>query len=242
MALYHGKDLRLYINGYDVSPLASTVGINSDASLSEYAVADGVDAYHSLPGIPQSDMSLEAVFDDNYMGIFNTLWGLYEVNNVPGGYPCMFLFGSSVGSRAYGAAYCELQSYQWKSVVKDVNRFTGKFHVDTYPWDESIVAYPKTLTSVDGNGTVINNGATSAIGLTAQLQVFGCGATDALVVKVQTSAASNFSSPTDKITFTTANGITAERKTTTGTIQQYLRISWAASSYTGTTFAVIIKR
>jgi hypothetical protein len=179
---------------------------------------------------------LDAIFDDNYMGIFNTLWASYS------GLPVMVLFGSTVGNRAYGAAYCELQGQSIKAVVKDVVRFTGKFHIDTIPWDESIVAQPKATQSADGTGTVINNGGTSTNGLTAHLQVFGCGATDALVVKVQTATDAIFTTPTDKLTFTTANGITSERKTTSGTIQQYLRVSWSASSYTSVSFAVIIKR
>jgi hypothetical protein len=242
MALYHGKDLRLYIGGYDVSPLTAACGLSIEVDQAEYAVADGISGYHSLPGIPKSDLSLDAIFDDNYMGIFNTLWGLQEVNNVPGGLPVMVLFGSTVGNRAYGAAYCELQSYPWKSVVKDVNRFTGKLHIDSLPWDESSLAYPKTLTAADGTGTVIDNTTTSANGLTAYLQVFACGGSDALVVKVQTATDAIFTTPVDKLTFTTANGITSERKTTSGTIQRYLRVSWSASSYTSTSFAVIIKR
>jgi hypothetical protein len=236
LALYHGKDARLYIAGYDVSPMTSKIGIGIEVPMAQYAVQDSTNAYHVISGIPKSDLDLDAVFDDNYMDQFNTLWGL------TGGYNVLVCLGSNYGSRAYGGNSTELASYQWKSVITDVNRLTAKLHVETIPWEECILAFPKTQETADGDGTIIDNLGTSTNGLTAYLQVFECGSDDALVVKVQTSSSAGFTSPTDKITFTTANGITAERKTVAGTIQRYLRIDWSGAAPYQATFAVAIKR
>jgi len=79
-------------------------------------------------------------------------------------------------------------------------------------------------------------------GAVGYLQVFACGADDALIVKVQDSDDSVFTSPHDLITFATANGVTAERKIATGDVKRYVRVNWAGTPTYSATFAICFKR
>ena len=82
-------------------------------------------------------------------------------------------------------------------------------------------------------------GTNGAIGY---LQVFACGADDDLIVKIQHSNDNFSGDTTDLITFTTATGLTSERKTVTGTIKRYARVLWSGTPTYSATFAVIFKR
>lgn len=237
MSIYHGKNVRLYIAGYDISALASSVGVSGEMEMAQYAVADGVDGYHQLPGLARGRLNLEGLFDDNYMSVLNNLWASDT------GYQVMVLFGTSQGDRAVCVNSARLGPYEWKSVVTDVNRLTGQLVTDSIGWEECKLIQPKAQKTSDGNGTSLDNGTASSDGLTAYLQVFECGGDDDLIVKIQESSDDGATDPwADKITFTTATGITAERKTVSGSIERYLRVTWSGTSPYQATFAVAIKR
>jgi hypothetical protein len=236
MAKYHGKDTRLYIGGYDISSMMVSISPNREVDMVAYAVADGVAGYHQMPGLGKDSMSLDGIFDDNYQSVLNNL------RTASTGYQIVIPFGSTIGDLALACDEVRLAKYNFKSIVTDVNRVTAELVAEDLPWDECELLYPKTQVTSDDNGTGLNHGSTSAYGLVAYLQVFECGADDDLVVKVQSDDNADFSSPTDVITFTTANGITTERKTASGTIEQYLRVSWSGTPAYQCTFAVVIKR
>ncbi|MDD4985280.1 MAG: hypothetical protein PHQ43_05745 [Dehalococcoidales bacterium] len=233
---YHGKDARLYIAGYDLSPLMSSIEWSDEIEMDQYAVADGSGGYHGMPGLVKGSVKLDGMFDDNHQGILNNMLG------ATAGSQLVAVLGSAVGDAALGIESIKETRYNWPLKVTNANRLMAEFMADNSPVDVCRVLQPKATRTTDGSGTVLDNLAASANGLIAYLQVFACGADDALIVKVQSDTTSDFSTPTDVITFTTANGITAERKTAAGAIERYLRVSWSGTPAYSATFAVIVKR
>lgn len=236
MAKYAGKDARLYIGGYDVSALMASVGLDGEIEALPYAVNDGVSGYHYIRGLNKDIVKLEGLFDDNYQSVLDSLLAAST------GKQGIVTIGTALGAPSLAANSLLMPKYKWNAVVREIVKLSAELPADGLPWDECLILQPKEQKTSDGNGTALDNGAASSDGLTAYLQVFECGADDALIVKVQGDDNSGFTSPTDLITFTTANGITTERKTTTGAIERYLRVTWSGTPTYQATFAVVVKR
>jgi len=209
MSKYHGQDTRLYIGGYDISSLMASVTPAQEREMKEYAVADGVNGYHQMPGLTKDAMSLDGIFDDNYQAVLNSLFAAAS------GYQIVIPFGSTLEDRAVACDAVRLNKYSWKSVVTDVNRLMAEFLADNLPWDECIIAMLKATKTSDGSNTVIDNAVASIGSSVGYLQVFACGADDDLIVLIEDST-DNFNADTHTlITFTTANALGAERKAIT---------------------------
>ena len=74
MSIYHGRNARIYIAGYDISALAIALTPAQERELHPYAVLDGVAGYHQMPGLAKDALSIEGLFDDNYMSILKTMF------------------------------------------------------------------------------------------------------------------------------------------------------------------------
>jgi hypothetical protein len=225
MGKYHGKDARLYIGGYDISALAVALGISQEIEQAEYAVMDGVDGYHSLPGLAKDALSLEGVFDDDNMTVLNNLF------SASSGYQIIIPFGTSQGDRGMAVNAARLQKYLWPSKVTELNRISGELIADTLPWDEIKMLQEAATKTADGNSNSIDESAASSDGAKAYLQIWELGANDTLQVKIQESSDDAVADPwADLITFTTLDGSvnteTTERLTVSGAVERYLRVVW----------------
>jgi len=233
---YHGKSSQLFIAGYDITPIITKIEWSDDIEMDAYAVADGTGGYHNIPGIIKGSVKVDGIFNDVYQGVLNNLLGSITNSQL------IAVLGETAGDVAIAIEAVKEHRYSWPLTITDANRLTAEFSTEDSPVDVGQLLQAKTTVTENGNGTDLDNGGTSTNGLKAYLQVFACGADDALVVKVQSDDNADFTSPTDLVTFTAANGVTTEVKSATGTIERYLRASWSgAAPYSGT-FAVIIKR
>jgi hypothetical protein len=152
-------------------------------------------------------------------------------------------FGMTLGKQAIACDAVKEPKLHWKTVVTDVNRLTAEFIADGLPWDECKLIMPKATKTSDGVENSIDDGVASSNGLIAYLQVFDCGADDDLVVKIQESSDDGATDPwSDLIAFTTATGITTERKSVDGSIGRYLRVNWSGTPDYSATFAAVCKR
>ena len=235
MGVYHGKNARFYINGYDISSLIASVIPVQEREMIPYAY-QGVSGYKQMPGLAKDALSIDGLFDDNYQAQLNALW------EATSGYQVIVPFGTTLGNRAMACNAVRLGKYGWKVVVTDINRLAAELVAEDLPWDECKLIFPKATKTSDGSHAGIDDGAPTTAGIIAYLQVFACGADDALVVKIQMDDNSGFATPTDLITFTTANGITTERKTASGTVERYVRVAWAGTLPYSATFTVAYKR
>lgn len=107
--------------------------------------------------------------------------------------------------------------------------------VDMGVWLE--VMTPRTA---DGNGTGVDNAASSANGGVASVHVTAFSGFSGVVLKVQHST--DNSAWSDLITFTTATGTTWERKAVTGTVNRYVRALWDVTGSGSITLAMAFAR
>ena len=89
------------------------------------------------------------------------------------------------------------------------------------------------------NGASVNNLASSAFGGVGHLHVTAFTGTNA-TVKIQDSP--NDAAWSDLIAFTSITGVTSERLTDTGTVDQYVRAIISVDNFTSMTFAVSFAR
>lgn len=237
MAKYHGKNARLYIGGYDISPLVSVVTPEGEKEMAQYAVQDGSDAYHSLPGLARSTLKLEGLFDDNYQAVLNSLWA------AAAGYQIVILFGLSLGDRALAGTAVRLGKHEWKAVITDVNKLSADLLLDDSVWDECKILQPKTQITGAYSGPILDEGAPSASGAIGYCQVFEQSDTW-LEVKIRHSTDNFVADDTELLNFGQFTQPGTARVIASGTIKRYLR-SYArfidGSPYTGT-FAIVFKR
>lgn len=124
--------------------------------------------------------------------------------------------------------------------VGELTPFAGKIK-GSHPQsmvEGQVLRVRASTSAASGTGTAVQVGALSSTETGyAALHVFSC--TGNLVVKVQSDNASNFPSATDRITFTTATGQTAEWSSVAGAVtDDYWRISWTLSAGSAS-FAVV---
>jgi len=240
MAIYAGKNARLYIGGYDIGALAAGINSVREKEYKQYSVLDGSDGYHYMPIIGKDTISIDGIFDDNYTTVLNSL------RTSSTGYQVIIPFGVTQGDRTWACNSARLGKYNVTSVVTDINKVTFDLVVDTIPFDECKSLHPAATRTTSSNGSSINESAGSSSGSVGYLQIWSLGANDTLAVKIQHST--NDTNWSDLITFTTLDGAsatyTSERKTTSSTVNQYIRAAWTfggVSPYTGT-FIVAWKR
>lgn len=94
--------------------------------------------------------------------------------------------------------------------------------------------------TADGNGTGVDNLASSAGGAVAVVHVTAFSGLTNIVLKVQHST--DNSAWSDLITFTTVTGTTWQRSTATGTVNRYLRAFWDVTGTGSATFAMAAAR
>lgn len=105
---------------------------------------------------------------------------------------------------------------------------------------EALVLHPEASRTATGTGTAVAmTGPTSSQRLYAALHVTAWSELTSLVVKVQTDDNSGFTSATDRLTFTTATGVTSEWSSVAGAFntETYVRVSYTIVGTGSCTFA-----
>ena len=237
MAFKGAKNARLYIKGYDMSGRSNRMTPTLAREFEDVTCFS--DAGHKwFPKFTKDGFEFSGFYDaasGNITEIMNTLRTATSVGI------CCILLGPNQSDDAVCGEGVWQEGYSIEMPILGMLTLNGSFQFEGAV-DVGIVLQVKAQKTADGNGTGVDQTAPSSAGATAFLQVFECGAGDALIVKVQDDDNAGFLSPNDLITFTIANGITAERKTASGTIQRYVRVVWAGTLPYQVTFAVCFKR
>ena len=106
-----------------------------------------------------------------------------------------------------------------------------------------VVAHPSAARTATGNGTTFAlAGPTSTQKLYCALHVFAYSGITSLTVKVQSDAASNMATPTDRLTMTANTAIGSEFKSTTGgwDTETHHRIVYTIAGSGSVTFAAYV--
>ncbi len=230
MAFKHGSKAKVYANGYDLSGFLKQFSVSAKADAHE-ASTFGDTAKDYIAGLKDATLSAEGVYDgatgaidailEAALGDDSSIWTYFPQGE------------SAVGDDGYGFD-AVTTGYEVSTPVNDVAVIsteaqgkTGAERVDSL--------HPLGAETVTGNGTSLDNTASSTNGGAAYLQVTAAsGTTPSLTVKIQHST--DNSTWVDLITFTAVTAANqAERKAVTGNVNRYIRATWTISG-TGPNF------
>jgi len=239
MAVEHGKTVRVYVNGQDLSGDLNSITPNSMTELAPYATF-GVTGYKYIPGLAADEVTFDALFDGGSTA--STAEAVVEAlrGATTSGHGMMIAFGSTVGTIAYSAGDVKLKSHKVTSVVTDITRFTADFSTEDTPFDEGrLLTTGKQTTVTSTIGVPLDFVAAVTTGATAYLHVMQVS-TGTFTARILDSA--------DNITYTTTGTFAAASSNETqkiaisGAVKRYVAAGWTNSATTSTIFAIAIKR
>lgn len=152
----------------------------------------------------------------------------------------LFPFGDAVG------AQCAIQSALRATFEPGVS-VSGVVSFDlgaqtTGQTDFGICLHALGAETADGNGTTIDNAASTANGAIGSLHVTAFSGFSGIVVDIRHSSDNFVSNDNSLIAFTSVAGVTGELKAATGTVQRYVRVVWTKTGSGSATFAVGFSR
>jgi hypothetical protein len=239
MSLKHGRNVKIYMNGVDLSGDINEVSPTSEQDMGDITVAG--DIGHTLyPGMANDKLTIQALYNNTEYTLVESMVG------DPDGLGMLIAFGNQLGVSAYGANEVMYMSNSMKTVVTDVNRATLNFDIDNYPFEPCLLlssgAQPVGAASSADGSTVDLLVAAATTGGAAYLQVLALSA-GTLTVKVETSATGAFAGEeATSATFAAASSAEAQRVGITGTFGRYTRATWAASAGTATFVLALNKK
>jgi len=237
MSLKSGRNGQLFLAEYDLSGSANKYEITFSRELIDGTTfTSSGRKYH--PVLHRDSFS----FDGFYDGAADIHTELEALRTATSTHLCSLVVGISQGDDAISGQVVWLEQYPLEVSVADLLRASCTFVFENVA-RAGYLLHPKTTRTSDGNGTGNDDGSSSSNGAEAYLHVFSCDVPD-LVIKVQHDSDSEFATAADLITFTTVTGATSERKTASGTVNRYIRVTWSGT-WTGdksASFAVIFAR
>jgi hypothetical protein len=232
MPFIHGKgaatlwdqyDLSAFLNSFEGAATADTAEVTTFGSAAKSYIAGQKDATISLGGF--FDGAAAAV--DEVLAA--ALAGSSVVTLAAAG-------AGAIGNRAQLGNVIET-SYTVTAPVADAVTVSAEAQVSGGLASGIILADLAARTAT-GNTTANDNTASTSNGLAAHLHCTAFSGTN-ITIKVQHSA--DNSSWVDLVTFTQLTAAGAQRSTTTGTVNRYLRVN-ITGTFTSATFAVAVAR
>lgn len=228
MPFVHGKDTRVLVNELAASSKLRAVTINNSRALGEVPCF-GDEGEKFIPGLRSGTLTLEGPFEDN------TLYTEFQAANgtdnglLVSAAPSGFAVGRPVAT-----AIGDLSSHEITSPVSDPVGWTVEAQADDLV-DFGVSLHDLTAETATGNGTSVDNAASSANGGIGVLHVTAYSGLTSVVFKIQHST--DNSVWVDLITFTTVTAVTSERIAVSGTVNRYTRLIWTATGSGSVTFA-----
>lgn len=224
MAVKHGKDARVYVNGYDLSGYFNQFGISGKADAVE-TTTFGAIAKSYIAGQKDATVSAEGIFDgatgavdqvlSQALGSNSSIWTYWPQGE------------TAVGDDGYGCDAIET-TYEVTSPVDGVVAVSAEAQSKTGP-ERVDSLHPLATRTATGNGSSHDNGAATSNGGVAYLHVTAAsGTSPSLTVNVQHST--DNATWVDLITFTAVTaGNQAQRVAVSGTVNRYVRATWTIS-------------
>ncbi len=238
MTIRHGKNARVYIDGYVVLNDINTIGGVMENNLATYAVLDASGGYHHLQGLAKDTVAIKGFLDDTLQTILNALYAAST------GYAVMILYGLTVGDPAIAASEVKIQRYLKEARVADINAIAADLVTDNLPFDDAKLLNLTQYTAQSGGGTTLDNGASSAAGAIAYLQVTEQTGGTGCTISIRHSSDNFVGNDSELLAFTAFTGRTTERKIAAGTVKRYTRMYYVFTGnapYTVTAI-VVLKR
>ena len=237
MAKTTGLNVRLYVEGYDLSGDANAVsGIGYTNELLDVTTLD-VSAHKRIVGMVDGEISIDAWFD-NAASHQHAVW-TSNSNKIPtADQEVLVPMGGSIGDSAVGMVTKQGTYAVTRSTGSAIAANAAFTSTSTGPeFGVMLTAHDDTVGSA-ATGTAVENSESSANGGAGYIQAFSL-ASGTAVCKIQHSA--DNSTYTDLVTFTSVTGVTAERVAVTGTVNRYIKYS-ISGTFSNLKFAMAFSR
>jgi hypothetical protein len=233
MAFTHGKNTKVYANGYDLTGFFMSSSSESTRDVAETTVF-GLNEKTYLPGLRDATLSLEGRFDgaaaavDERLSVIlgadaSSVWLIWPEGDV-------------VGKR--GAGFDALQTnYAVDAPLDDVVGVSCELQSNV--GREAVISHHALgAETANQNGAAQDGGAATANGGAGYLQVTAFSGFTNIVVKVQDSV-DGAAGWADILTFATVTAANAkERVAITGTVRRYTRYTITVTGSGSATFVV----
>lgn len=215
----HGKNATVFINGYEVSDHLSSVTVSGEADVAEVSTLGSSDKAY-IAGMKDATVSAEGYYAGNSTSIDSEM----STNLGTTTTWTTVMEADAIGAIAYGVRAVET-TYEVGAEIGGATAISIEGQV-TGGREAGRVLHPHGSETSTGTTSGLDNGASTADGAAAYLQVTAAsGTTPTLDVKVQHS--SDGSTYADLITFTQVTAANAyERVAVTGTVNRYLRVEF----------------
>lgn len=227
MGFLHGKSSMVLFGGVNLSGFLNQMSTSNMVETAE-TTTFGNDAKTYIVGLKDGSMSLSGMFDGALLASDATLSAVIgnSANNV-----VTFAPSPVFGAVAFSAEAIET-SYEVSSPVSDVVAANAEVQADG-GIDRCLLLAALSAVTTTSTGTSIDNTASTSSGGVGYLHVTANSRTAGSVFKVQHSA--DNSTFADLITFTTVATSTtqAEKIEVAGTVNRYVRASFAPGGSTG---------
>lgn len=238
MAAVHGKDTVVYVNGYELTTYLNEVSVSREVDTAETSTF-GNSAKTYIAGQKDGTADMSGIWDGTAGAVDDRLAAYFGADGTvfTVGYG-----GSTLGNRADVFAGIQT-SYEIGASLGDAVSVSASVQGSGGVWAGKFL-HANSTESTTANFTAVNNGAASSNGWVANLHNFAKTGTPAAVVKLQESSDNGAGDAfADIATFATITGVTAEQKSATGAVEQYVRA--ALTSLAGSasiTFVVAFAR
>ena len=238
MSFRHGKDGRVLVGAYELSSYFNEMSSSKSIETAE-TTAFGSSAKTYITSLTDGTISFSGMFDSSADAVSE----VFEAIIAAGSSTAITMAqdgGLTIGSSCVIAQALQT-SYDITVPVADVVALSGEFQVTDGLQSGVILAGAVTATAT-GNGTAVDNTASSASGATTNLHVTANSMDGATVIKVQHSA--DNSTWADLVTFTSValGSSTSQTATASGTINRYLRYQVTPAGSGSITFSVSLSR
>ena len=231
-----GLGSNFYIGGYDLSGDVNALGTISTPVATLDVTAINKFAMERRATIADGSMSFTTVYDIDAGAEHLALSGMPRTDTVGA-----FFAGTALGNAAASINAKEVDSQTTRANTAMLTRETS-IQANSYglDWGVQLTAGKRTDTAAT-NGSGYDNGAATTFGCQVYFQVFSFSGTDA-TLRVQSSAASNFSSPQTEASYTISTTPAAVRVAgSNSSVNRYWRvISINTGGFSSLAFAAMV--
>jgi hypothetical protein len=228
------KDCNIWFGGYDLTSVANELSIEVMTADVDVTTFGAGGTHQRIGGLEDSNISLMTFLDTSISepAFFADRGGVVEL-------VCAVAFptGGTVtaGDRGY-AARAMLKTISDPMKVGDAAKINATLS-GAQPEGvlQAMVLAPKASISATTNGSVVNMGAqTSPASVYLGVHVFSVSGDRTVTFKLQSAAASGFSSPTDRVTLSSMSAVGSSfGSSTTATTNAYWRVVATLGGTTG---------
>jgi hypothetical protein len=227
MSFIHGKNAEAWLDGTDVSEYLNNLETAADVETAETTTFKKSWKTH-IAGAAAGVISAAGFYDPTMGEIRDALQTVKTITVGPGG-------AETVGDLVRMAAV-RTTSYVESSKIGGAVAFTWAVNSDGI--DFGRVLHPMNQEMATGDGSAVDDGASSADGAVVHLHLTG-GTLTSLDVDIEDSSDGSIWVPLDSFTQMTTTG--AQRLEIAGTVQRYVRATWTLVG-TNATFGVALAR